>query len=141
MRINHQVQAPYHSRTVHPSRFSVLSSCSRSGSGVADSATSDRNEGWIFCDPVRPWAELHGVAAGLRTEFRTELHEVRDALRSDIRELRQDIRIGVQESQNLARGLHAEAMAAVAALDTSIRHDLGAKLDQILALHEDERPT
>ena len=85
--------------------------------------------------------EIHGVAAGLRTEFRTELHEVRDALRSDIRELREDIRIGVQESQNLARGLHAEAMAAVAALDTSIRHDLGAKLDQILALHEDERPT
>ena len=47
------------------------------------------------------------------------------------------IRIGVQESQNLTKGLHAEAMAAVAALDTSIRRDLGAKLDQIPALQKD----
>ena len=55
-------------------------------------------------------AELHGVEAGLRTE----LHEVRDALRSELREVREDIRIGVAESQNLARGLHAEAMQEIA---------------------------
>ena len=88
-------------------------------------------------------AELHGVEAGIRTEFRTELHDVRDALRSEIRgvrdelksemrELREDIRIGVEESQNLTKGLHAEAMRAVASLDLALRRDVVGRLDRLL---------
>ena len=82
-------------------------------------------------------AELHGVEAGLRTELhevrdalRTEIHEVRDALRSELREVREDIRIGVAESQNLARGLHAEAMQEIA----NVRRDVVGRLDQLLEL-------
>jgi len=77
-------------------------------------------------------AELHGVEAGLRTEFRTELHDVRDALRSEMRDLRADIRIGVEESQNLAKGLHAEAMQAVASMDAALRRDVVGRLDRLL---------
>ena len=99
-------------------------------------------------------AELHGVEAGLRTELhevrdglraelhevrdglRVELHDVRDTLRGEMRalrdELRDDIRIGVEESQNLTRGLHAEAMQAIASVDASIRRDVVSRLDQLL---------
>ena len=89
-------------------------------------------------------AEVHGVEAGLRTELhevrdtlRTELHEVRDELRDEMRELREDIRIGVEESQNLTRGLHAEAMRAIASVDASLRREVVSRLDQIL---ERQRP-
>jgi hypothetical protein len=94
-------------------------------------------------------AELHGVKAGLRTELRTELHETRDALRSEMhevrdslrdemRELREDIRIGVEESQNLAKGLHAEAMQAVANVETALRRDVVGRLDQLLELRRSD---
>ena len=101
-------------------------------------------------------AELHGVEAGLRTELhgvrdalRSELHEFRDSLRGEMRELRdalrgemselrEDIRIGVEESQNLAKGLHAEAMQAVANVETALRRDVVGRLDQLLELRRSD---
>ena len=99
-------------------------------------------------------AELHGVDTGLRTELhdvrdalRSELHDVRDALRNEMREvsdalrneLREDIRIGVEESQNLTKGLHAEAMKAatesmqaISSVDAALRRDVIGRLDRLL---------
>ena len=95
-------------------------------------------------------AELHGVETGLRTELhdvrdalrseirevrdtlRSEIHEVRDTLKSEIADVREDIRIGVEESQNLTKGLHADALQAVSAVETAIRRDVVARLDQLL---------
>ena len=65
-----------------------------------------------------------------------------------MRELREDIRIGVEESQNLTRGLHAEAMDAVnglraetmqaiSSLDAVVRRDVVSRLERLL---ESRRP-
>ena len=46
----------------------------------------------------------------LRTEMKGEFSAIRVEMRELREELREDTRIGVAESQNLAHGLHAEAM-------------------------------
>ena len=49
----------------------------------------------------------------LRTEIKDEFSAIRGEMRELRQELRDDIRIGVEESQNLTKGLHAEAMGAM----------------------------
>ena len=78
-------------------------------------------------------------------QLRTEMKDGFSAIRSDLRaergemsELREDIRIGVEESQNLARGLHAEAMQAVANVETAVRRDVVGRLDQLLELRRSD---
>jgi hypothetical protein len=60
------------------------------------------------------------------------------AIRGEMRELREELRedtgLGVEESQNLAKGLHAEAMRAIASVDAAIRHDVVSRLDRLLEL-------
>ena len=68
-------------------------------------------------------------------QLRTELKDGFSAIRGEMRELREDlredIRIGVEESQNLTKGLHAEATKDAAAL----RRDVVQRLDRLLELH------
>jgi hypothetical protein len=70
----------------------------------------------------------------LRTEMKDECSAIRGEMRDLRKELRDDIRIGVEGSQNLATGLHAEAMRAIAAVDAAIRRDVVSRLDRLLEL-------
>ena len=70
-------------------------------------------------------------------QLRTEMKDGFSAIRDEMRELREDIRVGVEESQNLTKGLHAEAMEAV----STLRHDAVERLDRLLELRRaDDRP-
>ena len=91
--------------------------------------------------------EMRTECAAVREEMRTEFGAVREDMRTefgavrremqDLREeLREDIRIGVEESQNLTRLLHAEAMQAIATLDATLRRDVIDRLDGLLRLQQ-----
>jgi hypothetical protein len=71
--------------------------------------------------------DLTAEISATRTDLRTEMHGIRD-------ELRDDISVGVEESQSLARLLHAEAMRAIAAVDTTLRREVVGRLDRLLEL-------
>jgi hypothetical protein len=70
----------------------------------------------------------------LRTEMKSGFSAIRGEMRELREELREDTRLGVEESQNLAKGLHAEAMGAIASVDAAIRHDVVSRLDRLLEL-------
>ena len=81
----------------------------------------------------------------LRLEMKDEFSAIRGEMRELREELREDIRVGVEESQNLATGLHAEAMRAmtglhgqamqaIASVDAAIRRDVVSRLDRLLEL-------
>ena len=79
---------------------------------------------------------LESQVLQLRGEMRGEF----SAIRTDMQELRDDIRIDVEESQNRARLLHAEAFQAVGTMDATIRRDVLGRLDRLLELQRRDHP-
>lgn len=88
----------------------------------------------------------------LRTEMKDGFSAIRGEMGELRRELREDIRIDVEESQNLTKGLHAEAIgtakglhaqamdamkglrAEIASVDAALRRDVVSRLDRLLEL-------
>lgn len=70
----------------------------------------------------------------LRTEMKDGFSAVRGEMRELRDELREDIRIGVEESENLTKGLHAEAMRAISSVDATLRVEVVERLDRLLEL-------
>ena len=70
----------------------------------------------------------------LRTDLKDGFSAIRGEMQELREELREDVRVGVEESQNLTKGLHAEAMQAISSLDAVLRRDVVGRLDRLLEL-------